>query len=387
MGRAGTSSGAYVYDLTTNRPVFALRDGVGRAPASVEKLFTSVALLSKLGPDARLHTGVLGTGSLGSGGVWHGTLYLRGRGDPTFGSDAFNRTWLGGSGASLSDLVAQLASRGIRRLSGSVIGDGTRFDGLRGGPTTGYAPDVLDLGGQLSGLTYNHGSAVRMPPEAFAGRQLALALSARTGGTHRPGPRASAALAPASAGVTPGHARPLASVSSPPLSDLLRLMNVPSDDFFAEMLLKQLGARFGRAGSTRAGASVASGVLARYGVHPRIVDGSGLSREDRASPAEVVDLLRAISGTPLGEVLQASLPTVGVNGTVRRIAKGTGAEGKCVAKTGTLSDVTNLAGYCHGAGNHQLAFAVFIDGPSNERSIALLSRIVADMVRLDPSRP
>jgi D-alanyl-D-alanine carboxypeptidase/D-alanyl-D-alanine-endopeptidase (penicillin-binding protein 4) len=162
---------------------------------------------------------------------------------------------------------------------------------------------------------------------------------------------------------------------------------VPSDDFFAEMLLKQLGARFGAAGSTPAGAHVVSEALTSYGIHPKIVDGSGLSRADRASPTQVVSLLRALSGTQAGDVLEASLPHVGVNGTVRRIAKGTGAEGKCVAKTGTLSDVTNLAGYCHGSGGQKLAFAVFIDGPSNERSIGILSRIVADMVRLDAARP
>jgi D-alanyl-D-alanine carboxypeptidase/D-alanyl-D-alanine-endopeptidase (penicillin-binding protein 4) len=349
----------------------------------VEKLFTSAALLRKLGPDARLRTSVLGTGSLGAGGVWRGDLYLRGGGDPTLGSEEFNRTWLGGSGATLSELVARLAQRGIRRVSGLVVGDGSRFDVRRGGPATGYAADTIDLGGQLGGLTFNHGSADKAPPEEFAARQLALAL--RGGGASKV--RAATAASQAVTGITPRRARKLASVSSPPVSDLLRLMNVPSDDFFAEMLLKQLGARFGADGSIEAGAQVVSDALKSYGIHPKIVDGSGLSRADRASPTQVVGLLRALSGTPLGDVLQASLPRVGVNGTVRRIAKGTGAEGKCIAKTGTLNDVTNLAGYCQSSGNHQLAFAVFIDGPSNERSLAILSRIVADIVRLDVARP
>jgi D-alanyl-D-alanine carboxypeptidase/D-alanyl-D-alanine-endopeptidase (penicillin-binding protein 4) len=171
------------------------------------------------------------------------------------------------------------------------------------------------------------------------------------------------------------------------VADLLRLMNVPSDDFFAEMLTEQLGARFGDAGSIPAGARVITRDVATYGVHPTIIDGSGLSRADRSSPIEVVDLLRGVSGTPIGDVLSASLPLVGVNGTVRRIAVGTAAQGRCVAKTGTLTGVTNLAGYCHGAGHQLLAFALFLDGPSNERGIGLLSRMVADMVRLDVSRP
>ena len=71
---------------------------------------------------------------------------------------------------------------------------------------------------------------------------------------------------------------------SPPLAVMLKLMDVPSDDFFAEMLTKQLGVRFGDGGSISAGAKVISQVIDSYGVHPAIVDGSGLSRSDRSSP-------------------------------------------------------------------------------------------------------
>jgi len=76
-------------------------------------------------------------------------------------------------------------------------------------------------------------------------------------------------------------------------------------------------------------------------------------------------LLRLVWGTGTGRILERSLPLVGVNGTVRQIANGTSAQGHCVAKTGTLDNVTNLAGYCHSRGHKTLAFALFIDGPSN----------------------
>jgi D-alanyl-D-alanine carboxypeptidase/D-alanyl-D-alanine-endopeptidase (penicillin-binding protein 4) len=76
-------------------------------------------------------------------------------------------------------------------------------------------------------------------------------------------------------------------------------------------------------------------------------------------------------------VLSASLPILGVNGTTRRIGKGTIAQGRCIAKTGTLNYVTNLAGYCHARRGHMLAFALFLDGPSNEQSIALLTKMSA----------
>jgi D-alanyl-D-alanine carboxypeptidase/D-alanyl-D-alanine-endopeptidase (penicillin-binding protein 4) len=165
------------------------------------------------------------------------------------------------------------------------------------------------------------------------------------------------------------------------MSVLLKLTDVPSDDFFAEMLTKQLGVRVGAGGSTVAGAAVISEVMGRYGITPTIIDGSGLSRSDRSSPDQVVDLLRAVWGTPIGGWLRAALPVVGMSGTVARLAVHTPAQGRCLAKTGTLNYVTNLAGYCHSRGGHTLAFAVFLDGPSNLRGTRLLARMVSALAR------
>jgi serine-type D-Ala-D-Ala carboxypeptidase/endopeptidase (penicillin-binding protein 4) len=373
LQKAGPATGAAVYDLSARGSLFGLRDGAERPPASVEKLYTSVAVIDKLGPAARLHTTVLGAGHLGSGGVWHGSLYLRGGGDPTFGDGAFNRTWELGYGPTATDLVQQLTAAGIRRVTGPVAADASLFDSLRGGPASGFAPDVGDYGGQLSALTYDHGSTIGAPsPGAFAAKELVLALRAA-------GVKARAA---APTRTTPPGAKMLASVSSPPMSVLLRLMDVPSDDLFADLLTKQLGVQFGGSGSIAAGARViADDIASAFGLHPRITDGSGLSRDDRASPLEVVDLLRAVWRTPVGDVLWDALPVVGVNGTVRRIGVGTAAQGACLAKTGTLDNVTNLAGYCHTRDHRTLAFALFVDGPSNEAAAALLGRMVAAIAK------
>ncbi len=167
-----------------------------------------------------------------------------------------------------------------------------------------------------------------------------------------------------------GDAQILATVGSPPLSVMTRLMDVPSDDLYAELFAKQLGVLFGRGGSIPDGAQVIGRTVAdTYGLHPTILDGSGLSRDDRSSPLEVVDLLREIWGTSVGHQLVASLPTVGKEGTVRGIGLKTAAVGNCAAKTGTLNYVTNLAGYCHSRSGHTLAFALFIDGPDNGTSV------------------
>jgi serine-type D-Ala-D-Ala carboxypeptidase/endopeptidase (penicillin-binding protein 4) len=372
LGPAGPQTGAEVVDLGAGKQLFTLRAKTKRPPASVEKLYTTVAVLSRLGPDARLRTTVLGTGHLAAGGVWRGNLYLRGGGDPTFGDSAFNRIWELGYGSNASDLAVELIARGIRRVSGSIIGDASRFDSRRGGPATGYAADVPDFGGQLSALTYDHGSSTRrLSPGVFAAREMMLVLRS----DHVP------AKVSKRTHTTPRDAHILATVSSPPMSVLLRLTDVPSDDLFAELLTKQLGSRFGTGGSISAGAHVITDVVHGYHLHPQIRDGSGLSRQDRSSPLEVVDLLRDLWRTPVGARLSASLPVVGVNGTVRGIATRTAARGRCIAKTGTLDNVTNLAGYCHSRGHHLLAFALFLDGPTNETALTLIGRMVAAIAR------
>src|SRR5207302_3600162 len=124
---------------------------VMRPPASVEKLYTATAALALMGPTARLSTSVLGTGQLSVAGVWEGNLYLRGGGDPTFGSSAFIRSHYGGLGASVSALAYQLRQAGIRAVSGAVVGDRSLLDSRPGDPSSGYALDP-ELVGRLSAL-------------------------------------------------------------------------------------------------------------------------------------------------------------------------------------------------------------------------------------------
>jgi serine-type D-Ala-D-Ala carboxypeptidase/endopeptidase (penicillin-binding protein 4) len=373
LAPAGPQTGALVFDMTARASVYAVRDRVGRPPASVEKLYTSVAALRELGPNARLTTTVLGTGHLGAGGIWHGNLYLRGDGDPSFGDGSFNRVWEQGYGPTAAQLAVQLRRDGIRRVAGALIADASRFDDKPGGPATDFAPDVPDYGGELSALTYDHGATIAGwgSPATFAAHELALTM--RGSGVW--------ALAAHRTGRTPSGARRLASVSSPPLRELLKLMDVPSDDLFADLLTEQLGSRFGTGGSIAAGARVIAGQIVAYGLHPTIVDGSGLSRADRSTPSEIVDLLRKVWRTPVGNVLRDALPIVGQTGTVASFGVKTPAQGHCIAKTGTLNFVTNLAGYCHTVTGRMVAFALFIDGPANWQAYAILSKSVAAIAR------
>ena len=102
--------------------------------------------------------------------------------------------------------------------------------------------------------------------------------------------------------------------------------------------------------------------LAQLGVHPEVVDGSGLSRADQTSPYEVVRLLDELAHTELGTILRADMAVAGRTGTLTDRMRGTAAAGRCVGKTGTLIGVSNLVGYCTAADGDQLAFALFTDG-------------------------
>jgi serine-type D-Ala-D-Ala carboxypeptidase/endopeptidase (penicillin-binding protein 4) len=354
LSAVGGASGAYALDLNTGQPLFSSNATVGRMPASVEKLYTTSTALDLFGPGATLTTNVLGTGSLGRKGTWHGTLYLKGGGDPTFGSASFDAANYG-TGATVQALAAALKARGIRSLSGRIVGDESYFDSLRGTAPYGYqfAPDEE---GSLSALAFNRGltdggAGYIYHPAIYAAQQLELALDAD--GVRVP------ARTPISAGRTPARANELAAVSSPSIATLIEMTNTPSDNFFAEMLLKGIGARVGGAGTTAAGAAVVRAQLAaNFGIHPQLYDGSGLSRSDHTSPLQVVTLLQAMANN---SAFVHSLAIAGETGTLEGEMDGTRAQGRCRGKTGTLYDVASLVGYCQARDGHTLAFAFLMN--------------------------
>jgi serine-type D-Ala-D-Ala carboxypeptidase/endopeptidase (penicillin-binding protein 4) len=361
LALAGPADGAYVYDLTSKQALFSERASSMRPPASVEKLYTATTALDLMGPTARLATTVFGAGHMAPGGVWEGNLYLHGGGDPTFGTTSFIHRHYNGVGASVQALVSQLVHTDhIRRITGSVEGDESYFDSLRGEPSSDYAWDPF-LEGTLSALAFNRGEtgALHGPhaPAAFAARALWGLLKA-AGVTIEGGSGAAKA---------PAGATQLAQVQSPTVTQLLGLMLPPSDNFFAETLVKDLGAQYGGAGTTAAGAAVVMKTLAStLDVHPHVLDGSGLSEEDTTSPYQVADLLVDLEPTPIGAVLRSSLAVAGHTGTLELRMRGTRAAGNCQGKTGTLTGVSNLVGYCQAADGHTLAFAIFNDGIATE---------------------
>jgi D-alanyl-D-alanine carboxypeptidase/D-alanyl-D-alanine-endopeptidase (penicillin-binding protein 4) len=348
----GASSGALVVDLDTGQTLFSLAPNTGRLPASLEKIYTTSTALLRLGPTQTFTTSVLGVGSADPSGIFNGTLYLRGGGDPTFGSVGFDQAWYG-TGTTMHGLIgALLKATRLTAVQGRIVGDESYFDSARGTPATGYGRSS-DVEGELSALAYDrgfadlHGNSFQPRPALYAAQALAGALRAAgvVLGRHFP----------VSTGRTPSNATVLASVQSPPLATLIGLTNAPSDNYLAETLLKDIGARLGGAGTTAAGAAVVRGeLLSKFGIAPRLNDGSGLSRYDSTSPAQVVTVLQSMATS---SAFIDSLAVGGETGTLQHEMQGTLGQGNCRGKTGTLRDVANLAGYCRARDGHTLVFA------------------------------
>jgi D-alanyl-D-alanine carboxypeptidase/D-alanyl-D-alanine-endopeptidase (penicillin-binding protein 4) len=330
MSAAGSQSGAYVVNLTDAETVFRLRQGKPRILASNTKLFTTATALARFGTEGTLGTEVIGRGALDATGVWRGDLYLQGDGDPTFGSHTFTRRYYG-AGATVEDLALLLDDAGIQRVTGRILGEGS---GL---------------------LSYNGGN----PLSAAAG--LDSALEGR-GIRVRATPRY---------GAVPAGAPVLASVDSPPMTELVRLTNKPSNNFFAEMLMRAIGREATGSGTTADGARVAADFARDLGARARIADGSGLSRGNRASPLRVVRLLTAMLDRDEFDAWYASLPIAGRDGTLSDRMRRGAARGRCHAKTGTLSNVSTLSGYCEALSGDLYAFSILMNGvyPPGARQI------------------
>jgi D-alanyl-D-alanine carboxypeptidase/D-alanyl-D-alanine-endopeptidase (penicillin-binding protein 4) len=351
MSRAASTSGAYVADADTGTPLFGWRSGARRTLASNTKIFTNAAALAQHGVGGTLETQVLGVGSVDPAtGIFPGDLYLRGAGDPSFGTSAFNRSQYAG-GASIEALADDLARIGVTRVRGGIVGDETIWDLLRGNSYSGFAGSAA-IGGPLTALAFNHGrnsqGRFQTNPPVYAADRLAQALRDR-GMKIDKGSRAAA---------TPDGAGELADVFSSPMARLAQITGIRSENWFAEMLLKGLSVQ----GTTRQGAAEARRHARSLGATVSMVDGSGLSASNKAAPREVVDFLVGMRDEPEFDAFFESLPTAGVNGTLATRMRSGPARRRCHAKTGTLNaGHTTLSGYCETLSGRLIAFSILMN--------------------------
>jgi D-alanyl-D-alanine carboxypeptidase/D-alanyl-D-alanine-endopeptidase (penicillin-binding protein 4) len=334
-------TGAIVFDLQNGNTLFAHNPRLSLRPASNQKLATTYAALTALGPSFRIETDVLADGEQ-SGSTWQGNLVLKGYGDPDL------------SFSQLNSLARQVAADGIRHVTGRILGDESWFDTRRTG--VGWkAQFYLHESPALSALIVNRGWTGRYEttrPALMAAQVFRRDLR-HAGVTVEGG---------AAIGVASAQAAPLAEVQSARLSALVRHMDVYSDNFYAEMLLKEVGAVQGSRGSAPAGLAVERGLLRAAGVPlggVRMVDGSGLSLLDRWTPLGLATLLRTMwQDTDLRPYLVAALPIAGETGTLEHRMRKAPAHGLVRAKTGTTDNASSLSGFV----GDRFAFSILENG-------------------------
>ncbi len=338
IGRGHT--GAMALDLDSGAVVFAHNAAVPFVPASNEKLPVAYAALVLLGPSFRFKTEVRATGRVAPDGTLRGDLVLKGYGDPTLSSLQLKR------------LALRLSRIGLRRVAGAVVGDESFFDARRTG--VGWKAEFyMGESPPLSALTVDRavvGNRLARLPAYAAAKRFRLELIADG---------IAVAGRPA---VGIGGGRVLATALSQPLGTILHAVDADSDNFTAELLLKELDALAEGKGTSEAGAAVVEQVLHRQGIPlagVRIVDGSGLSSLDRLTPQAIVRIFERIWTTPaIRPYLVGSLAVAGRSGTlIHRLAEPL-TRGRVIGKTGT----TDLASVLSGIVGNRYAFSVIQNG-------------------------
>jgi D-alanyl-D-alanine carboxypeptidase/D-alanyl-D-alanine-endopeptidase (penicillin-binding protein 4) len=364
VGRAG----ATVFDPATDRVLFARKAGRPRILASNTKLFTTAAALGRFGPDGRLETSAWSVDDV-SDGISQG-LYLRGGGDPTLSTTTLTR------------LADRVRAAGVTVVQGPLRYDDSFLDRQSGIPQHGITAERV---GTLSALTIDGGGP--SDPARLAAQRFQDAL-------RKEGISTSGSVTPGL--VVPGFLR-IADVGSPTMADLIEDTNVPSNNFLAEMLLKDLGGEFGSTGSTAAGIDVVQQFASSQDAGFTGENGSGLSRRNKASPASVVKLLDSMieveEKAPPEEMLDQeqrrdawirSLAVAGRTGTLARRMRGTAASGRCKGKTGTLNGVSVLSGYCFRGGEdteHAVVFSLLMNRVNVGRAHLVQDRMAALIAR------
>jgi D-alanyl-D-alanine carboxypeptidase/D-alanyl-D-alanine-endopeptidase (penicillin-binding protein 4) len=414
--RVGSGNfGIMAISLTRGDTLFTHNAGIPLLPASTLKMLTSAVAFERLGPQYRFSTDVLHDGSIGADGTLSGNVYLRGDGDPSLSG----RYMQGGPGAPMKALADQLVAKGIRRVTGDVVGDATAFDDRT--IPEGWLTRYLQSGyaARVSGLSLNENlvwvtidpNGVRLEPATSAiklisnvrtvpGGGASLSIRRATDGTitvsgrigrnstprryvyvvEDPAPFTTGALREAliakgiavdggiRLGKTPGGATKIASVASPTLDRIVAAMNRESINHFAELLLRNAvrGPERDKQGTAQAGQALLRNFFAtRVGADTTqlmIADGSGLSTLDRVTPRAMTQMLGYAHSAEWGPWFHASLPVAGESELMRRRMRGGEAQGNLHAKTGTTNDVVALSGYVTAVNGEVIAFSFIYNG-------------------------
>jgi len=381
---AGTQHCFEVRDGTA--PLAAAAPEASEIPASTLKLLTAAAALYVLGPDYRYTTRAVAA-SEPQGGVVE-QLYLVGVGDPVLSTPervaeiAADPLTAGSASTPLAQLADGIVAVGVQSIPGGVIGVDDRFDTERFSPRwpASYRSEI----GAVGALVVNGG---KTGPSGAGGPSTDPALDAAAQLTRLLAARGVVVGAPGR-GRAPDPSVPIATVASPPLTEVLTSFLASSDNLAGEMLVKELAVRAGTPGTTANGVQVVMERLAALGIPLEgvtIVDGSGLSRDDRATCNALLATLALGREDPRYATLRDGLAVAGERGTLATRLVGTPLAGRLVAKTGSLNGVSGLAGVT--TTRRPLDFALLLNGQFSESSALTLRERMAAAVAAYPNAP
>ena len=420
--------GVMVTSLTRGDTLFSYNAGTPMMPASTMKLLSTAIAFERLGPGYQFSTDALRDGAIAADGTLNGNIYIRGDGDPSFSG-----RFLGGKPAAAINRLAELvASQGIKRITGNVIGDPSAFDDER--IPRGWLSRYLQAGyaARVSGLSLNEnlvwvsisGNGVTLEPSTSAlplvnlvrfvnGSRARIKVGRKSDGTivvsgtmgRNAGPRRYVYVVedpPAFTtgafrnalvaqgiqiggstriGRTPANAIKVASFVSPTLDRMAAAMNRESINHYAELIFRN--AARGKNHEVQGSARTAEAAMKTFFANKigtdtaalTFADGSGLSTLDRVTPRAMTQLLGYAHRSPWGPWYHASLPVAGESELLRRRMRGGQAQGNLHAKTGTTNDVIGLAGYVTAIDGEVIAFTFLYNGRDRWTAKAMIDRM------------
>lgn len=330
--------GLYVYDITADSALYALDSKQTMRPASTMKLFTAITALDKLGGAYLYKTRLAYTGQVvDSTRTLVGNLYCIGGMDPKFGKD------------DMRAFASSVRELGVDTIRGTIYADRSMKDDKLYGE--GWCWD--DDNSMLSPLVYaRKDNFIERFTEAL--NDAGIVLDGETG-----------------VKTVPSDATRLCERTHT-VEQILIPMLKESNNLYAESMFYQIALTQGKPATMRKARRVIEDLMHRTAVKQaphRIADGSGLSLYNYVSAEMEVAFLRyARANSNIYPYLYSALPIAGKDGTLKKRMKGTAAEGNVRAKTGTLTGVITLAGYCTAANGHELAFAILNNGVMHDNN-------------------
>ena len=337
------------------REVSATRASRPLIPASNMKLLVAAAALDVLGADYRFTTSLIGNRV---GDTIVGNLWLVGGGDPVLSTRAYPLTQLypTTSPTFLDSLADELRASGINKITGSVVGDESRYDDERYVPTWGDGIRSIEAG-PLGALMVDDGTLLGDP---FKPAQPAV--GAATAFTRLLRARGITVIAAPRSGVAPTDGVTIGEVISAPLGVLLGDVLANSDNNAAELLLKEIGLVDEGSPTRVAGLQAVASVLVQRGISTDgvvLVDGSGLDANNRLTCSLLVNLLESFGSQ---SVLAEGLALAGTTGTLREQLTTPPAVRRVRAKTGTLRTSKALSGF-YEVSDGAITFSLLLNGP------------------------